>query len=289
MKICSSYRQLPSHSDLLDQIRFSRLGDLLDYNHKNPGSDKILILEIDDMSQRQFNGQPTTPSLYADFMLKIATMQLDFYSLNDLNIFVTYLMDTNTELYHRYMYHYPAETYNMLNALIDYEVGYITIDEPLVFDIDNVYRYMHTHDENCKLRIRPDRGQPVYMPKQDFSSVCHFWVLPQHIHFYEQYVDVIDLLAIDDKRESRLILVYGKDKKWEIDMTPLIYNLHLPIALKGVFMDDEVAEKRLNCKQICQSTVPQRCHRCELEAKIYDQLSRGKRPILEDNTTQSQS
>ena len=62
---------------------------------------------------------------------------------------------------------------------------------------------------------------------------------------------MIDLLAIDDKRESRLILVYGKDKKWEIDMTPLIYNLHLPIVLKGVFMDDEVAEKRLNCKQIC--------------------------------------
>ena len=86
-----------------------------------------------------------------------------------------------------------------------------------------------------------------------------------------------------------MVLVYGEDKKWEIDMAPLFYNLKLPIALKGIFIDDEVAKKRLNCKQICQSTVPQRCHRCELEAKIYDQFSRGKRPILEENEIQSQS
>lgn len=218
----------------------------------------------------QVNGKDTTLDLYLEFQNKYPFVRLDFYEFHDLVEFSSMTENNN------YSYHYGVSDYNMLKTLIDLNVSHITLDEPLTFNMENVSWFIKSKNENCMIHVRPYLGKPGWMLTTE-SILHHFWILPQHMNLYEEYIDYIDIFAEQESREMELIKIYCINKEYDYELAPLVLNAAPSDAkMRGGFVTDDMAERRVNCKQICMSTAPQRCHMCDIQLKAFEQFLLGR-------------
>lgn len=262
MLYASSYRE-KDYYNYLDEIHFSAVSQVMEYYIDNNG-EKLGCIEAPKIGSINFNGEPTTFELYHDLQCKFPKLRIELYDLNDLYTYA------NTYPEDKYSYHYAATDYNMVNTLLIINVSDIIINEPIVFDINNVVHYIRKQSkQDVKIHIRPYVGKPNWMPSE-VSILHHFWVLPQHMYLYESLVDVVDLLAESIKRENRLVECYCIKKDYDNIMGVFVLNSSKKdTELPSKIIDDDLATKRLNCRQICISTYPQRCHSCDQQYKIY--------------------
>lgn len=275
MKYCSSYRQTKMYN-YLNEIHFSRIFQLMEYD-RQLYNNQILCLEILKVGSVEFNGKPTTFELYDSLLDKFPDLNFEFYELSDLVQFAGMCHEGT-----KYRWHYPADSYNMLTTLLDYRVSDIVLDEPLTFDIENVSALIRDRNSNCKIHIRPDIGKPGWMPMNE-SIMHHFWLLPQFVYLYEDYIDVIDLFAESDSRERRLIEAFCLDKSYDYELYAFVLNT-APIddEMRGGWVTEEMARRRMNCKQKCMSTYPQACHECDIELNGFKMLALGRHRLKND-------
>lgn len=281
MKYCVSYKV---NTDILhdaDEIRFSSFNEIFSLREEEWFQSKRAILEILDYSQLTLNNQSMTGEMMGSLLLGMDNLFLDFYLLDDL---IEFSNQTDGAYDNRCMFHYPVDTYNLVNMLLSRHVSDIAIDEPLAFDIVNLEHYIHYDNPTCRIRIRPYIGRNAWMaPGED---LCHFWVLPQHIKFYEPYVYAIDILANNTMREEALYRIY-KSGKYDLDMAALIEHFDNDPQINALWIDDGMAQHRLTCRQICQSTKPKRCHMCYLQGQMLKVMPRARYKY--GNKTESQS
>lgn len=262
MLYASSYRE-KEYYDYLDEIHFSTVSQVMEYYLNNQG-EKLSCIEVQKVGSVNFNGEPITLQFYHDLLNKFPQLRIEFYNLDDLYSY------SNLYYEDKYSYHYAATDYNMINTLLAIGVSDIIINEPLTFDITNVVHYIRKQSKrDIKIHIRPDIGKPGWMPNTE-SILHHFWILPQHIDLYENQIDMIDLFAESIKRENRLIECYCIKKDYSNSIGAFVLNSNQQdIELHSKMIDDDLAIKRLNCRQICMSTYPQKCHTCDQQYKIY--------------------
>ena len=281
MKWCVSYK---CNTDILkeaNEIRFSSFNEIFPLRDKEEYKSKRLILEILQFEKLTLNGQPMTYDMLGSLLKDMDNLFLDFYLFDDL---ISFDNETQYEYRERFMFHYPVDTYALLNILLDHHVSDITLNEPLIFDIQNVEHFIHYNNPTVCIRMRPYIGRAAWM--LDTEDMCHFWVLPQHIYLYENYVNVIDILANSVMREETLFKIY-RSGTYQLDMAVLIDHFDVQPTVKGAWIDDALAMRRLNCKQICQSTKPKRCHVCQLSTQLLAQMPRAA--YMREHNTQSQS
>ena len=271
MEYSSSYRQTDMYP-YLNEIHFSRIFQLMTYYEKTPDNDKRLCLEILKIGSIDFNGQPTSIKLYDDLLDKFPDLVLEFYELDDLYNFVAFTSKT----FAQYRWHFPADNYNMLRTLLALGVSDLVIDEPLTFDIENVANIVRTSVPECRIHIRPDIGKPGWMDKRE-SIIHHFWLLPQYVYLYEDYVDVIDLFAEAPPREMRLIESFCIKKTYDYELNAFVlHSAEGDEQMRGSLVSEEMAYKRMRCKQKCMSTYPSRCHECDIDLDVYRMLQLGR-------------
>lgn len=279
MKFCCSYRLRSELLDDADEIRYSNLTDIFEIREKYAA--KRIIYEILEMKDVEVNTNPLTYKLLFDILKSMPNLYIDFYSYADM---VGFMEESNGEYNSRCMYHYPVDGYNMLNMLLAYGVSDVTLTEPLTFDIENVAHYIRYDNPDCKIRIRPYMGREAWAPTND--DMCHFWVLPQHLHLYEEYIDVVDILANSVLREETLYNTYKKGM-YGLDMGALIEHFDVDPPIKGGWIDDALAMHRMKCRQICQSSKPQRCHVCDLERLLVKYMPRAAYQIAHSSQSES--
>ena len=95
-----------------------------------------------------------------------------------------------------------------------------------------------------------------------------FWILPQHLHLYEDVVDVIDILESNVLRESTLIDVYHK-QDYNLSLSLLIENIKS--NLNAVLVDEDIARIRMNCGQKCMIH-KSLCHSCDVRIRTKEKL-----------------
>lgn len=269
MKFASSYRQTDLY-DQLDEIHFSQIVQIINYCNKNPINNKSLCLEILKIGSIEINGKESTLELYLDFQKKYPFVRLEFYELEDLKAFAA---ASENGLYN---FHYGVSDFNLLKTLIDLHVSDIIIDEPFTFNVQNVAAYIRGLNEGCKIHMRPYLGKPGWMLESE-SILHHFWVLPQHIHLYDEYIDYVDLFADAEQREAQLIKLYCVDKYYPHELPPLVLNgTEDDMAMRGGYVTDELAQQRTCCRQVCMSTYPQRCHVCDLQLQTFKMFKLGR-------------
>lgn len=279
MKFCCSYKVRQEILDELDEIRYSSLTDIFEIREKYAA--KRIIYEILNMDEVHINTKPITSEILASILKDMPNLYVDFYSYPDM---VRFMEESSYEYNNRCMYHYPIDGYNMLNMLLSYGVSDVTITEPLAFDIEKVSNFIRYDNPDCKIRIRPYIGREAWAPTND--DMCHFWVLPQHLHLYDQYVDAIDILANSVMREETLYEAYKKGM-YGLDMSAFIEHFDVDPPIKAIWIDDAIATRRLNCRQICQSTKPNMCHICNLHHLLLKNMPRAS--YLTTHPSQSES
>ena len=271
MRYASSYGQ-KKYYDYLYEIHFSRISQVMDYflNTPNPKRGCLEILEVGSIN---FNNEPTTYELYHDIFTKFKdNLRFEFWELKDL---IEYRKKYADDLI---SYHYPAENYNLLNTLLYYNVSDILLNEPMVFDLPNVSKFIRNksvYGNYINIHVRPDHGKPEFMPINE-SILHHFWLLPQHVNIYSPYIDVIDLFAVTPQREERLVKAYCTDQSYENELGAFVLNYAASdMDMDARMVTEDLVQRRLDCNQICLTKYPPRCHMCDIEQSLYH-LSRER-------------
>lgn len=236
MKYCTSNRQQLATLAFVDEVRYkiNNLNNAIYYAESNPG--KRVIIEID-----RITANPTIDKL-CNLQKEITNLDYDFFDLRDLREYSK--MNAG-----RYMYHHPATTWAMIQILKFYRVSDILLGEPLVFDLEKTNKYIR----NCgiKIRVCPHKvkGDSFSMDNQNDYGINHFFAVPQSADWYDNYIDVFELIDDNEIREKSLVEVYANKKEYHYSIIHLIQNLN--VDLTPAFIDEKWLVRRTTCQQKC--------------------------------------
>lgn len=260
MKICTSYFQSEHIRNQVAEIRFSinALTPALEYAGRH--ADKKIIVEILTLDDDKI---PNVNKLFA-LQQEHQNIYYDFYNLSDL---VHYSKENARQPRH-IMHHQLATTWGLIQILMYYNVSDISIDEPLTFDMPAIAE--NVKSKGIAIRLRPHIAKNRYEKEmENDTGLTHFWVLPQHVHLYEDYADVIDIIDNNSERETALVNFYLKGE----------CHASLPLLIEGVekdigasFFDEKFAIRRLSCHQTCMKD-KNKCRYCDQYVKMYDVIA----------------
>lgn len=284
MQFATTFRQ-SKWLDRVDEVHFDTIHSLFESYEKYPDATYRRVLEVRPLGTIEFNGEPTTIDTYVQVRHKYPECILNFMDVGDLVSFVNTVTESENV-----SYFYPVNTYNLLNAVIRCKVCDILIDEPLTFDLENVNDVIKRQLPECRIHVVPcfNRNNQIH-PDEDY--IHHFWLLPQHVYLNEDFIDVINLIDKDKVREQRLLDIYI-DKEEYHNYLMVLFGYYdeekTHTELKADFVDEEMAIKRMNCKQRCMSSYPVRCHYCDLQKESFDVIRAARQRMRNQPTTSTE-
>lgn len=268
MKYSTSYRQLGILQGRIDEIHFSvsALALALDYQTDHP--DIRIIIDVGRLDVLPEN-------LTQERLFKICQEQN--FSVNCLRLEDIIVCATSDYTF-KYMYGAPASTWGLIQILTYYNVSDILIGEPFLFQCNKIIKNIKKKNPDIIIRAHPSIGQPEIMNEMThLSGINHGWILPQHVHLYEDFIDVLELLDSNELRESALIEIYSKPS-YDLALKLLIKNCSSEVM--GQWVDEKWVLKRLNCEQKCIEN-SNACHYCFMEEAGF-KIIREKRKALQD-------
>lgn len=284
MRICTSYRQPQSVQIKAQEIRYPI--SLLDSVLERLETDYItdIIVEIYDYDANT----DVAPEKIHDLATSFSNLFFDFFKFDDFKFFA------GTYEERKYMYHFPVNTYMDVQYLLQYQgLAAITLEEPLTFDLPNVHKAIKWDEErNIQIRVYPAIGKPSrYRDYVGDNGINHFWILPQHLYLYEDYIDVIELTDKSERRERALVNMYSNQIPYLLSIDPLFPGVDS--NMMGAFVDEDWVEKRIKCQQTClQKGI--HCGLCLRQDKFFqfclehpediDQLIKQKMPDINTPT-----
>ena len=125
--------------------------------------------------------------------------------------------------------------------------------EDICFELDKVSTI--AHNEGVQLRAYPNVAQSSW---RDTPEIKKFWIRPEDISIYEQYIDVCEFFG-GDQQISTLLKIYKEDKKWFGLLNEIIIGIKSDLDSR--FIVPNFAEKRVRCKKECLRGG--KCQMCE--------------------------
>lgn len=143
-----------------------------------------------------------------------------------------------------YYWDFPITTYFELESIINLGVCELFLGMPLSFDLKyckNTY--------NLPIRLVPNLAFDAYIPRG--NGVRGFYIRPEDIDTYAEYVDYLEFVTDDLEKERTLLHIYKDNKQWPGNLNLLITNLNQDIDNRA--LPEEFGITRMNCKQKCTS------------------------------------
>lgn len=239
MKFCVSYKNTSKILDKVDEIslifnNFMKIKELSAFLDKHLSQKININVQIDN-------------SQYEEFIKIIA----EYIEKNNANISLEFNLSTIKakhidikELCGRYNVKYffwnPATTWEDIYIYADYGASEVHIAESLCFEMDNVHNL-------CKkmglaIRVYPDVAQSR---RSKTNSIQKFFIRPEDIDLYAQYVDVFEIYSDKDV----VYEIYAEDKKWKGNLKDLIMSFDDNVDNRGIV--GLFAGARLNCERRC--------------------------------------
>lgn len=159
-----------------------------------------------------------------------------------------------------------------LSAVLDLEKqpSDIYIGEQLGFELKNVRDRIPQ-----EIEIRAYANICQYTNPLFKNRLKTFFIRPEDVKFYENYIDTLEFYGVEDKEVSYaevLYKVYAIDKKWFGDLSEIIVGLNVFLDSKTIY--PAFAYSRSNCKRKCLS---------ENKCKICDKISYLSETMLDKN------
>lgn len=108
----------------------------------------------------------------------------------------------------------------------------------------------------------------AYIPRE--TGVNGFYIRPEDIKTYEQYVSSIEFITDELSKEATLLHVYTENKTWPGNLKLLITNLNSNVDNRGI--PDDFGEARLNCQQKCVKNGS--CHFCDTAMLFSNRIAK---------------
>lgn len=153
-----------------------------------------------------------------------------------------------------YFYNLTVDNKEYYNDAVATEVSDIYVGGSLGFSMEHMRK---PHEKN--VRVTPCLPQTNGL----FPKHNSFFIRPEDINLYEDYIDTIDFAFVDNG--AILADVYISNKKWIGDLSEIIRGL--PQGLYGEGIIPDFGMRRLSCEQRCQNR-GNRCNICERYAEL---------------------
>ena len=176
---------------------------------------------------------------------------LDFQKKNkDYNIYLRFAFVNNDlkellQAYENCKYYFSigVNDWDRVMEFISLGVTDIYVVEGLGFEIEQVSNIVHKY--GIDVRVYPNVAQSSW---EDLDDLRKFWIRPEDIEYYEQYVDVCELYGQNEKIDI-LYDIYNTDKKWFGDLREIIGGLKDKIDSR--YIVPRFVKKRVNCGRSC--------------------------------------
>lgn len=128
--------------------------------------------------------------------------------------------------------------------LIDLGVSDIYISGELGFELAEISDRIH--EAGVKIRVFPDVAQSV---RAGGDSVTKFFIRPEDVDNYEDFVDVMEFTLNDKERDNILYKIYAINKKWTHEIKDIILNFDDEIS--NLSFPSSFGEVRTHCRKRC--------------------------------------
>lgn len=153
----------------------------------------------------------------------------------------------------RFFFDTRVSDWDTLLGLIDFRVTDVYVVEDLCFELDKVAEIAHSR--GVKIRIYPNVAQSKWY---DSNPLKKFFVRPEDIDMYKDYVDSVEFYNVDKKLET-YYKIYALNKKWFGKLNEIILDFNSELDNKYVI--PRFIDKRISCGKKCLKGA--RCRRCD--------------------------
>lgn len=158
-------------------------------------------------------------------------------------------------------------SWEMLRKMYECGATFFILGEPLVFNVEAVRLSRSTFDRKVIYAMIPNMVAPVPYIK----DIQQFWVLPQHMHFYENAFDYAFIPFTDIVQTTSTIKSYWDDEPFNYAIYLLIRNMDSSYKTMGKWFDDKFAKTRSTCKHLCAQN-PNFCQICVRENAMFQYI-----------------
>ena len=148
---------------------------------------------------------------------------------------------------------------------IDYGVTDIYIVEGLGFELEQIAEI--AHNNKVSIRVFPNVAQSSW---NGIDDLLKFWIRPEDIDFYSQYVDTCEFYGEDEKNDI-LYNIYSNDKKWFGELKEIIIGLESDIDSR--YIVPRFVKKRVKCGRQCMKGG--NCQMCQHIRELSDNLEKA--------------
>lgn len=233
------------------------------YNHDKPQYlerfDELIIVERDDGTIFDFMKKFSTKA----FVIRLDNIH-DFLENNTINSYDNFtkenpeidlkfsfyrateysqqLIDLMREHGHRFFYDDYVRTWDSLTGYVKEGVTDIYIVEEICFDLINVRKVVG----DIRLRVIPHIAQSSYLKT---PAMQKFFIRPDDVEFYEKYIDVFELLNLQNPNASVTMQRIYQDAGWGGNLSEIITDFNLDIDNRDIL--PLFAQHRISCGKRC--------------------------------------
>ena len=251
MKYCLPYDETTSKSDFINEAD--------EWNIKYNPADKTLIKFLEVHKDKRIN--------------LITTDDLDLTESDDLE-YLEFLCNRYSNLYiginkcndeiikeikkYKFKYYFSnlyIDDWDLLYMCIEANVTDVIIMGSMGFELDKVAKIAHEH--NIQVRVFPNVAQSTVFTT---SALLKFFIRPEDISWYEDYVDVCEFFG--EINQMAYYRIYKENQQWSGKLNELI--LEFNSDLDSRFISPKFAEIRRSCNKNCmKGGLCRTCYRIE--------------------------
>ena len=151
--------------------------------------------------------------------------------------------------------------------LIDLGVSDVYICGELGFELKSISQKIHQAGIN--IRVFPDVAQST---RASGDPVTKFYIRPDDILKYNEYIDICEFFADDKIRDNLLYQVYAKEHHWYLNINDIILGFEDYEPISNISFPNQFGIIRSNCQKRClKDNNCDLCHRCFNLSKICEE------------------
>lgn len=169
-----------------------------------------------------------------------------------------------------FMFYNLAKDFSTVKAMQMAGASEVCIVEDLCFSLDKIQDF---RKEGLKIRMYPDVAQ-VASGCSNLPVLTNFWVRPEDVELYAQYVDTFEIWH--DKNLSTIFKIY-KQGQWKGDIREIITDYR--DSLENTSIAPYFGQSRISCGKAC---LHGRCNVCFRIQELAERFNEADISILRE-------
>lgn len=174
------------------------------------------------------------------------------------------------ELNFPWFWAFPVMSFWELRGILDLKPCQVIIDAPIFFELPKVYE--QCKEAHAEIRVVANQCFNKYMPRRTETGVFGVYIRPEDLRYYEPYVQHIEFESDNLSQERALVRIFKQQRAWPGNLNLLFPKFGINVDNRG--FDSNFGQRRLSCRQRCQSTG--RCRYCRIQVDLINAIQKNQ-------------